>query len=44
MQLSDIPCTYANVGELIKNVVSLLHYIEDGIQRFVKWYREYYKN
>ncbi len=44
MQPGDVPATYANVDDLVKN----LDYkpdttLEYGIMQFVRWYREYYK-
>lgn len=44
MQPGDVPDTYANVDDLVQQ----FHYqpatlVRDGIQRFVDWYRSYYK-
>ena len=44
MQLGDVQITYADTTEL-RNAI---HYkpqtpIEVGVQRFVDWYREYYR-
>lgn len=44
MQPGDVPATYANVDELVKN----FDYkpdtsIEEGIKEFVSWYKEYHK-
>ncbi len=44
MQPGDVPATYANVDDLVKN----LDYkpnttLEYGIERFVRWYKEYYR-
>ena len=44
MQLGDVPKTYANTAQL----ELLVNYkpsttIETGIQKFVDWYRAYYK-
>ena len=44
LQAGDVPATYADVTDLIKN----LNYkpdtsIRTGIQNFVKWYREFFK-
>ncbi len=44
MQPGDVPATYANVDDLVKN----LDYkpgttLEYGIGQFVKWYKEYYR-
>ena len=44
LQLGDVPDTYADVSDLVKE----FHYqpattVKDGILRFVNWYRSYYK-
>lgn len=44
LQAGDVPYTYANVDDLVEQ----FHYkpatsVEDGIGRFVTWYREYFK-
>lgn len=44
MQPGDVPDTYADVDALIEDI----HYqprtsIEDGVSRFVQWYREFYR-
>lgn len=44
MQSGDVPDTYANVDDLVEQ----FHYkptttVEDGIDRFVAWYRDYFK-
>lgn len=44
LQPGDVPDTYADVGDLVEQ----FHYkpattVQDGIQRFVDWYRNYYK-
>ena len=44
LQPGDVPDTYADVQDLVKDV----HYkpattVEEGIARFVEWYRDYYK-
>ena len=44
LQSGDMPDTYANVDDLVEQ----FHYkpsttVQDGIQRFVDWYRNYYK-
>ena len=45
MQPGDVPATFANVDDLIKDVrFSPDTPIETGITRFVEWYREYYKD
>lgn len=44
MQDGDVPATYANVDELHKDVgFRPRTTIEEGIGRFVEWYKEYYK-
>lgn len=44
MQPGDVPATYANVDDLIKDVgFKPETSIETGIGRFISWYREYYK-
>lgn len=43
MQPGDVPATYADVDDLIKDVGFKPETpLEVGIQRFVAWYREYY--
>lgn len=43
MQPGDVPATYADVDDLIRDVgFRPATSIEDGIARFVQWYREYY--
>ena len=43
MQPGDVPITYADVDELIKDVgFKPSTPIEEGIGQFVKWYRDYY--
>ena len=44
LQPGDVPNTYANVDDLVEQ----FHYkptttVEDGIERFVDWYRDYFK-
>jgi UDP-glucuronate 4-epimerase len=44
LQAGDVPDTYANVDDLVEQ----FHYkptttVEDGIARFVAWYRDYFK-
>jgi UDP-glucuronate 4-epimerase len=42
MQPGDVPATYADVDDLIRDVnFHPSTPIEQGIQRFVDWYREY---
>ncbi|MDP2157577.1 MAG: NAD-dependent epimerase [Nitrospirota bacterium] len=44
MQAGDVPATYADVDDLIKDVgFKPSTTIEEGIKKFVEWYREYYK-
>jgi len=43
MQDGDVPATYADVGNLIRDVgYQPATPIETGIARFVEWYRDYY--
>jgi len=43
MQPGDVPATYANVDDLIRDVdFKPATPIEEGIARFVEWYREYH--
>ena len=44
LQAGDVPDTYANVEDLMKD----FNYrpstsINDGVSKFVTWYREYYR-
>ena len=44
LQAGDVPETYANVDDLVEQ----FHYkpatsVEDGINHFVSWYRDYFK-
>lgn len=42
MQPGDVPVTYANVDELIADVgFKPATEVEDGLERFVHWYRDY---
>lgn len=44
LQAGDVPATYADVDALIEDVdYKPTTPIEVGIERFVKWYRDYYK-
>lgn len=44
MQLGDVPITYADVDELIADIgFKPATSIEEGIARFVNWYKGYYK-
>ncbi len=43
MQLGDVPATFADVDDLIKDVgFKPSTKIEDGIKKFVEWYKGYY--
>lgn len=43
MQPGDVPCTYADVDDLIKDVgFKPTTSIEEGLGHFVKWYQEHY--
>ncbi len=43
MQAGDVPATYADVDDLMRDVgFKPATSIEDGIGKFVQWYREYY--
>lgn len=44
IQAGDVPATYADVDDLIRDVgFKPSTSIEEGIKKFVEWYREYYK-
>ena len=44
MQAGDVPATFADVDALIEDVnYKPSTTVEDGIARFVEWYRDYYK-
>jgi UDP-glucuronate 4-epimerase len=44
MQPGDVPATYADVEDLVRDIgFRPATTIEDGIRRFAKWYREYHK-
>jgi UDP-glucuronate 4-epimerase len=44
MQLGDVPATYADIEDLAHDIgFKPATTIEDGIERFAKWYREYHK-
>ena len=44
MQAGDVPATYANIDDLARDAGYWPRTsVEDGIQNFIKWYREYYK-
>ncbi|MCB2183539.1 MAG: NAD-dependent epimerase [Desulfobulbaceae bacterium] len=43
MQNGDVPATYANVDDLVRDVdFKPSTSIEEGLQKFVSWYQEYY--
>jgi UDP-glucuronate 4-epimerase len=43
MQPGDVPKTFADVDDLMKDVgFKPATSLKDGIEHFVKWYREYY--
>jgi UDP-glucuronate 4-epimerase len=44
MQPGDVPITYADVDGLMKDVgFKPSTSIEEGIQKFIEWYRWYYR-
>ncbi|MBI5559410.1 MAG: NAD-dependent epimerase [Deltaproteobacteria bacterium] len=44
MQNGDVPATYANVDDLVRDVgFKPTTTIEEGLRRFVDWYRGYYR-
>ncbi|CCO23013.1 NAD-dependent epimerase [Maridesulfovibrio hydrothermalis] len=44
LQAGDVPLTYANVDDLVRDVdFKPCTTIEEGIVKFVDWYKEYYK-
>jgi len=44
MQPGEVLCTYADIDDLIKNTgFKPTTSIEEGINRFVRWYRDYYQ-
>ncbi|OPY15561.1 MAG: UDP-glucose 4-epimerase [Syntrophus sp. PtaB.Bin001] len=45
LQAGDVPATYADVDDLVRDVgFQPATTIEEGLRRFVDWYREYYSN
>jgi UDP-glucuronate 4-epimerase len=43
MQPGDVPATYADVDDLVRDVgFKPATRIEDGVARFVDWYRDFY--
>jgi UDP-glucuronate 4-epimerase len=44
MQPGDVPATYADIDDLTRDVgFKPLTTIEEGLKKFVQWYREYYR-
>ncbi len=44
LQAGDVPATYANVDDLVKDMgYKPETKLETGIQNFVNWYKEFYK-
>ena len=44
IQLGDVPATYADVDDLVADVgFKPVTSVEEGVGRFVAWYREYYR-
>ncbi|MDQ2640735.1 MAG: NAD-dependent epimerase [Pseudomonadota bacterium] len=44
LQLGDVPDTYADVEDLVRDVgYKPATSVEEGVRRFVDWYRSYYK-
>jgi UDP-glucuronate 4-epimerase len=44
MQPGDVPATFADVDDLVADVgFRPVTPIETGVQRFVEWYREFYR-
>ena len=44
MQPGDVPATWANVDDLIRDLdYSPSIEIREGVERFIKWYKEYFK-
>jgi UDP-glucuronate 4-epimerase len=44
MQAGDVPATYADVDDLMRDVgFKPSTPIEEGVRRFVEWYRTYYR-
>jgi UDP-glucuronate 4-epimerase len=45
IQAGDVPATYADVDDLMRDVgFKPATSIEEGITKFIEWYREYYKD
>jgi UDP-glucuronate 4-epimerase len=44
LQPGDVPATYADVSDLVKDLGYKPNTtIEDGVKKFINWYKEYYK-
>jgi UDP-glucuronate 4-epimerase len=44
LQPGDVPATYADVTDLSRDAgFALSIFIEEGVRRFVEWYRQYYR-
>jgi UDP-glucuronate 4-epimerase len=44
MQPGDVPATWADIGDLTRDVgFNPRTSIEEGVQKFIKWYRQYYR-
>ena len=43
MQPGDVPVTFANVDDLVEDMILLDTSIEEGIAKFVGWYRQVYQ-
>ncbi len=44
LQAGDVPATYANVDDLVEQFdYKPSTSVEEGINRFVSWYRDYFK-
>ncbi len=44
MQAGDVPATYADVSDLVRDIdYKPATSIQDGVNKFVTWYRDYYK-
>ena len=44
LQPGDVPDTYANVDDLVRDMDYKPNTrVEDGIENFVRWYKDYYK-
>ena len=43
MQVGDVYKTYGNNKNLVKNKYKSFSNIEDGIKKFIDWYKNFYK-